>query len=114
MHYFHTLFWVNLCFHNHLSCSLHRKQFLIVGRVILKCETVSGKNGQQGDGDSDAEGSAEGDEDESDLDLAWKMLDVARAIVEKQSVNTMEQVDILSTLADVALERGIFTLLYLF
>ncbi|CAK8539803.1 unnamed protein product [Lathyrus sativus] len=71
-------------------------------------DNVSGKNGQQDDGDSDAEGSAEGDEDESDLDLAWKMLDVARAIVEKQSVNTMEQVDILSTLADVALEREDF------
>jgi nuclear autoantigenic sperm protein len=42
------------------------------------------------------------------------MLDIARAIVEKQSVNTMEQVDILSTLADVALEKGIFTLLCLF
>jgi nuclear autoantigenic sperm protein len=56
----------------------------------------------------------EGDEAESDLDLAWKMLDIARAIVEKQSVNTMEQVDILSTLADVALEKGIFTLLCLF
>lgn len=75
---------------------------------------MSGKNGQQVDEDSDAEGSAEGDEDESDLDLAWKMLDIARAIVEKQSVNTMEQVDILSTLADVALERGIFMLLSLF
>jgi nuclear autoantigenic sperm protein len=56
----------------------------------------------------------EGDEAESDLDLAWKMLDIARTIVEKQSVNTMEQVDILSTLADVALEKGIFTLLCLF
>jgi nuclear autoantigenic sperm protein len=50
----------------------------------------------------------------SDLDVAWKMLDIARAIVEKQSVYTMEQVDILSTLADVALEKGIFTLLCLF
>jgi nuclear autoantigenic sperm protein len=75
---------------------------------------VSGKNDQEDGGDSDTEELAEGDEDESDLDLAWKMLDVARAIVEKQSVNTMEQVDILSTLADVALERGIFMLLRLF
>nr|GMD56845.1 NASP-related protein sim3 isoform X2 [Ipomoea batatas] len=45
------------------------------------------------------------EEDESDLDLAWKMLDVARAIVEKQSGDTMEKVDILSALAEVALER---------
>jgi hypothetical protein len=35
------------------------------------------------------------------------MLDVARAIVEKHSVDTMEKVDILSALAEVALERGL-------
>lgn len=34
------------------------------------------------------------------------MLDVARAIVEKHSGDTMEKVDILSALAEVALERG--------
>ncbi|KAK6128794.1 hypothetical protein DH2020_037430 [Rehmannia glutinosa] len=37
--------------------------------------------------------------------LSWKMLDVARAIVEKLSGDTMEKVDILSALAEVALER---------
>lgn len=37
------------------------------------------------------------------------MLDLARAIVEKHSVaDTMEKVDILSTLAEVSLERGQF------
>ncbi|KAK7252863.1 hypothetical protein RIF29_37112 [Crotalaria pallida] len=66
------------------------------------------ENQEEEDEDSDDEDLAEGDEDESDLDLAWKMLDVARAIVEKQSVNTMEQVDILSALADVSLEREDF------
>lgn len=45
--------------------------------------------------------------DESDLDFAWKMLDVARAIAEKQQLgDTMEKVDILSALAEVALESG--------
>lgn len=34
------------------------------------------------------------------------MLDIARAIVEKQSDDTIEKVDILSALAEVALERG--------
>lgn len=53
------------------------------------------------------------EEDESDLDLAWKMLDVARAIVEKQSGDTMEKVDILSALAEVALERGLYTLFWI-
>lgn len=75
---------------------------------VVNGEATSGKNDQEDGGDSDAEDLAEGDEDESDLDLAWKMLDIARAIVEKQSVNTMEQVDILSTLGDVALEREDF------
>ncbi|KAJ4843705.1 hypothetical protein Tsubulata_024545 [Turnera subulata] len=59
----------------------------------------------EGDEDSDDEDVAEGDEDESDLDLAWKMLDVARAIAEKSSTGTMDKVDILSALAEVALER---------
>ncbi|XP_042061079.1 NASP-related protein sim3-like [Salvia splendens] len=59
----------------------------------------------EGDSESDAEDQPDGDEDESDLDLAWKMLDVARAIVEKGSGDTIEKVDILSALAEVALER---------
>lgn len=67
-------------------------------------QDLEGKD-EEGDNDSDAENEADGDEDESDLDLAWKMLDVARAIVEKVSGDTMEKVDILSALAEVALER---------
>lgn len=55
--------------------------------------------------ESDDEDLAEGDEDETDLDLAWKLLDVARAIAEKHSGDTMEKVDVLSALAEVALER---------
>lgn len=56
---------------------------------------------------------ADEDADESDLDLAWKMLDVARAIAEKQQVgDTMEKVDILSSLAEVALERGQYMMTY--
>lgn len=38
------------------------------------------------------------------------MLDVARAIVEKQPADTMEKVDILSALAEVSLERGRLTI----
>ncbi|KAL6499210.1 hypothetical protein OROHE_026238 [Orobanche hederae] len=67
-------------------------------------DTVDGKD-EEGEDESDAEELADGDEDESDLDLAWKMLDVARAIVEKLSGDSMEKVDILSSLAEVALER---------
>ncbi|KAL9260322.1 Histone-binding protein N1/N2-like protein [Drosera capensis] len=67
----------------------------------------SEKNEEEGDEDevSDADDLGEANEDESDLDLAWKMLDLARAIAEKQSGDTMEKVDILSALAEVALER---------
>lgn len=64
-----------------------------------------GEDQEEDDEGSDAEDLAEADEDESDLDLAWKMLDVARAIAEKHLEDTMEKVDILSALAEVALER---------
>lgn len=73
----------------------------------------SGKDQEEEDEDSDGENLAEADEDESDLDLAWKMLDVARAIVEKHSNDSMEKVDILSALAEVALERGLSSVLVL-
>ncbi|KAF9678401.1 hypothetical protein SADUNF_Sadunf07G0031200 [Salix dunnii] len=66
-----------------------------------------GKDEQEEDdeGSDDDDDPAEADEEESDLDLAWKMLDVARAIAEKNPGDTMDKVDILSTLAEVALER---------
>ncbi|XP_058228546.1 NASP-related protein sim3-like [Rhododendron vialii] len=70
----------------------------------VPANACSGKDQEDDEEESEAE-SAEGDEDESDLDLAWKMLDVARAIVEKHLGDTMEKVDILSALAEVALER---------
>lgn len=47
-----------------------------------------------------------GDEDYSDLDLAWKMLENARAIVEKSPNHTMQKVKIFSALAAVFMERG--------
>lgn len=70
---------------------------------------AEGKEVEENEEESDGEDLAEGDEDESDLDLAWKMLDIARAIVERCSGDTMEKVDILSALAEVALERGLFS-----
>jgi len=72
-----------------------------------------GEDGEdcQDDDLSDADGDA--DEDESDLDMAWKMLDIARVITDKQSTETMEKVDILCSLAEVSLERGIFSSFHL-
>ncbi|KAI3760894.1 hypothetical protein L1987_51296 [Smallanthus sonchifolius] len=60
---------------------------------------------EDGGGEEEDDEASDAEEDESDLDLAWKMLDVARAIAEKQAGDTMEKVDILSALAEVALER---------
>ncbi|CAN1343510.1 NASP-related protein sim3 [Linum perenne] len=70
-------------------------------------QNVPGDKEQEDDeeGGSDDEETAEADEDESDLDLAWKMLDLARAIAEKHSGDTMDKVDVLSALGEVALER---------
>ena len=76
---------------------------------------TNGKEQEEEDEESDDEDLAEADEDESDLDLAWKMLDVARAIVEKHSAaDTMEKVDILSALAEVSLERGLSICVFYF
>ncbi|XP_038971656.1 protein HGV2-like [Phoenix dactylifera] len=60
-----------------------------------------GNEGSEGDG----EDSAEADEDDSDLDLAWKMLDVARAIVEKRPEDSLEKVNIMAALGEVSMER---------
>lgn len=79
-----------------------------------QCATSSQQQGtddalHKGEGDEDGESDTdelnEAEEDESDLDLAWKMLDLARAISEKHSGETMDMVDILSALAEVSLER---------
>ena len=91
-----------------LSCRKLLLKFHIVWLSVSWDVGSGGKDQEEDDEESDAEDMAEADEDESDLDLAWKMLDVARAIVEKHSGDTMEKVDILSALAEVALERGLY------
>ncbi|KAK9750026.1 hypothetical protein RND81_02G167700 [Saponaria officinalis] len=68
-------------------------------------EDVPSKLEENKDDESDMEEPGEDEEDESDLDLAWKMLDLARAISEKHSEETLDMVDILSVLAEVSLER---------
>uniref|UniRef100_A0A1D1XQH1 Nuclear autoantigenic sperm protein n=1 Tax=Anthurium amnicola TaxID=1678845 RepID=A0A1D1XQH1_9ARAE len=70
-------------------------------------EPGSCKEDQEDDneGSDDDEDLGEGDEDDSDLDLAWKMLDIARAIVEKQPEDSIVKVNILAALGEVAVER---------
>uniref|UniRef100_J3MI88 Tetratricopeptide SHNi-TPR domain-containing protein n=2 Tax=Oryza brachyantha TaxID=4533 RepID=J3MI88_ORYBR len=75
-----------------------------------KADTEEGQNsngkGQEENGDSDKDDDEmAGDEDDSDLDQAWKILDIARAIVEKSPDDTMEKAKIFSALAEVSMER---------
>ncbi|CAA6663051.1 unnamed protein product [Spirodela intermedia] len=81
----------------------------------LRNKEKEGEQGVDGSSDKDMEDGVEGsgddeelgeaDEDDSDLDLAWKMLDIARAIVEKSPEDTIEKVNILAALGEVAVER---------
>ncbi|WVZ61677.1 hypothetical protein U9M48_011514 [Paspalum notatum var. saurae] len=74
-------------------------------------QNSNGKDQENGNGEAEKDDDDEdddekmGDEDDNDLDLSWKMLDIARAIVEKSPDNTMEKVKIFSALGEVALER---------
>lgn len=70
---------------------------------------VTGKDPEEADGDGEEgdedEGMGEGEEgkeeEEGDLEDAWKMLEFARVIHEKQGSFTIETVDIITKLADV-------------
>jgi hypothetical protein len=44
----------------------------------------------------------------SDLDLAWKMLLIAKAILVNTPCCPLEKLEIFSTLAEVSMERGQF------
>jgi nuclear autoantigenic sperm protein len=79
----------------------------------VDAEEVQNLNGKdQDDGneeidkdDVDGDDEKAGDEDDSDLDLSWKMLDIARVIVEKSPDSTLQKVKIFSVLGEVSLER---------
>lgn len=79
------------------------------GKGPVTDENDDGEEESEGEesGDEDAgEGCGEEDEEEeSDLDLAWKNLETARVILDKQA-DTIEKVDVISALGDVSLERG--------
>lgn len=77
-----------------------------LGGVKAAAETETGENGKD-EAEEDVE-----DEEESDLDMAWKMLDIARVIYEKQQSHSIEEVDVISALADVSLEREDFEMCF--
>lgn len=79
---------------------------------------LSNKNGsdekeQDDDSEDDAmeaddDELAEADGEESDLEFAWKMLDIARVIIEKNPEERMEIVNVYSALGEVSMEREDF------
>lgn len=96
-----------ICCNRLLDYSVCLVDFKLVCNV-LRIVSVLGSDGKE-DGEDCQEddlSDADADEDESDLDMAWKMLDIARAITDKHSTDTMEKVDILCALAEISLERG--------
>ncbi|PNT63287.1 uncharacterized protein LOC100828217 [Brachypodium distachyon] len=78
--------------------------------ATLKIAPTSGKGLNTNEKDQEYEiGDGKDDENvgDSDLDLAWKMLEFARVIVEKSpNDNTIEKYKILFALAEVSKERG--------
>lgn len=77
------IFW--LCFRFPRSVLLSLR---FVRLWVYVCTTV-----EEDDEESDFEDLAEANEDVFDRNLAWKMLDVARAIVKQQFDETIEKVD---------------------
>ncbi|CAM6089810.1 unnamed protein product [Calypogeia fissa] len=53
-----------------------------------------------------------GEDEESDLELAWKVLDIARVIYAKGAERTLAEIDVIIALADVSLERELFQLCF--
>jgi hypothetical protein len=58
------------------------------------------------DEEEEGEGEKEEDADEGDLEDAWKMLEFARIIHEKNGTSTIETVDIITKLADLNCFKG--------
>eukprot|EP00250_Pteridium_aquilinum_P009063 c18417_g1_i1 orf=206-1804(-) len=79
-----------------------------LGEVKESTEHADTETAEDG---KDEEGE-EVEEEESDLDMAWKMLDIARVIYEKQESRSIEEVDVITALADVSLEREDFEMCF--
>ncbi|KAF9682330.1 hypothetical protein SADUNF_Sadunf05G0097900 [Salix dunnii] len=100
--------WFGDCSFKDKSTCIDWDLIFLLPLMLKELQPSGGKDKEEEEDEGiDDEDLAEADEEESDLDLAWKMLDVARAISEKHLDDTMDKVDILSALAEVALERGL-------
>ena len=67
---------------------------------------TSGGEGAEPVGDDDGDDLDEEEEEEGDLELAWKVLETARLIYSKDSNRSLEEVDVMTALADISLEKG--------
>ncbi|KAL2628890.1 hypothetical protein R1flu_013576 [Riccia fluitans] len=75
----------------------------------------------EGEDNERAEGKAEVDgddnevdleEEEGDIELAWKLLETARVIHSKQPTRSLDEVDVITALADISLEKENFKTCY--
>ncbi|KAL3686952.1 hypothetical protein R1sor_013261 [Riccia sorocarpa] len=67
------------------------------------------------DGKAEAEGEdneEDTEEDEGDIELAWKLLETARVIHSKQPTRSLGEVDVITALADISLEKENFKTCY--
>ncbi|CAI5537481.1 unnamed protein product [Closterium sp. Naga37s-1] len=72
-------------------------------------ETDDGPDGADAAEEEDLEEAEEGDEEEEgDQELAWRLLETARCIYAKRDARSLEEVDVISTLADLSLEKEDF------
>ncbi|CAI7869680.1 unnamed protein product [Closterium sp. NIES-53] len=72
-------------------------------------ETEDAPDGADGAEEEDLEEAEEGDEEEEgDQELAWRLLETARCIYAKRDARSLEEVDVISTLADLSLEKEDF------
>lgn len=45
-------------------------------------------------------------DDDSDLALAWQVLESARVIYERMPARSLDEADVIMTLADISMEKG--------
>lgn len=85
-----------------------------LGEVVTEATEPSSNEARETGGETNGEQQEEEDleEEESDLDMAWKMLDIARVIYEKQQSHSIEEVDTITALADISLEREDFDMCF--
>ncbi|BFI32090.1 protein MpNASP [Marchantia polymorpha subsp. ruderalis] len=69
-------------------------------------------DGKSEDDGEDNDGEVDGEEEEGDIELAWKLLETARVIHSKQPARSLDEVDVITALADISLEKENFKTCY--